>query len=220
MKKIFATAVALALVAGALSAPALAGKKKKKPAPAPQPVPVTLFFHGSEPVGEAEIANNFSTGAFLPMDTTEPEGSSSKSFPIVDGVVTPNEACSGSPVFPSWTTALTGRLTGDVKVVFNTVASAGSVDIELFVDAGPLSCNETYVEPVGETTVDLPAGAGTVEAVIEGVDAPVAGVLTVMVNPRNLDAPATGRILYDSATDAARVELMCTPNAGATACTE
>lgn len=218
MKKIFATAVVLALVAGALSAPALAGKKKKKPVP--QPVPVTLFFHGTETAGEADIANNFPTGGMLPMDTTEPAGTSSKSFPIIDAVVTPNESCSGSPLFPSWTTSLSGRVTGDVKVVFNTVASAGTVDVELFVDAGPLSCNETYVEPVAETTVDLPPGAGTVEAVIEGVDVPVGGILTVMVNPKNLDAPAVGRVLYDSTTDPSRVELTCTPNAGATACTQ
>lgn len=218
MKKTFAVAVVLALIVGALSAPALAGKKKKKPVPLP--VPVTLFFHGSETAGEADIANNAPTGALLPMDTTEPSGTTSKSFPILDAVATPNESCSGSPLFPSWTTALSGRVTGDVKVVFNTIASAGTVDVELFVDAGPLSCNDTYIEPVAETTVDLPPGTGTVEAVIQGVDFPVGAVLTVMVNPKNLDAPAAGRILYDSSTDASHIELTCTPNAGATACTQ
>ena len=219
MKRIFATAVVLALIVGALGAPALAGKKKKEPVPpAPQPIPVTLFFHGTEAVGEADIVNNFPTGATQPMDTTEPSGSS-KSFPILDGIATPNESCSGSPLFPSWTAQLAGQVKGDVKVTFNTIASVGSVDVELFVDAGPLSCNDTYIEPVGEATVDLPPGTGTVEAVISGLDIPVGGLLTVMINPRNLDAPAAGRILYDSPTDAARVELMCTPNAGATTCT-
>lgn len=217
MKKILATSVALVLVAGALSAPALAGKKKKKPAP----VPVTLFFHGTEPVGEADIVNNLASGgAMQPMNTTEPTGSPSKSFPILDAVATPNESCSGSPLFPSWTGSFSGRVTGDVKVTFNTIASAGSVDVELFVDAGPLSCNDTYVPPAAETTVDLPTGTGTVEAVLEGVDVPVGGILTVMINPRNLDAPAAGRILYDSATDASRVELTCIPNKGATTCTQ
>lgn len=216
MKKTFSAALALALVVGALSVPAMAGKKKKKPVP--QPVPVTLFFHGTETAGEADVANNAPTGSLLPMDTTEPTGSPSKSFPILDAVVTPNESCSGSPLFPSWSGQIAGQVQGDVKVVFNTVGSAGSVDVELFVDAGPLSCNDTYIEPVAETTVDLPAGSGTVEAVIEGVDFPVGGILTVMVNPRNLDAPAAGRILYDSAADNSRVELMCIPAVGAASC--
>ncbi|HYO61813.1 MAG TPA: hypothetical protein VEU29_07930 [Actinomycetota bacterium] len=217
MKKIFATTVALALVAGALSAPALAGKKKK--APKPVPVPVTLYFHGTETAGEVDAVNNLTAGgAMLPMNSTEPTGSPSKSFPILDGVVTPNEACSGSSLFPSWTGTLSGRVVGDVKVTFNTIASAGNVDVELFVDAGPLSCNETYVEPVAETTIDLPNGTGTAEAVIEGVDIPVGGIVTVMINPRNLDAPAAGRILYDSAADPSRIELTCIPAAGAKSC--
>ena len=219
MKKFLVTAVVLALIVGALSAPALAGKKKKKPVPAPQPVPVSLYFHGTEAAGEADIANNAQTGAILPMDTTEPTGSPSKSFPILDAVATPNEACSGSPLFPSWQGALTGRVKGDVTVTFNTAGSAGSVDVELFVDAGPLSCNDTYIEPAAEVTVDLPPGTGTVEAVIPGADFPVGSILTVMINPRNLDAPAAGRILYDSPTDASRVELTCIPAAGATTCT-
>ena len=215
MKKLLATSVALVLVAGAMSAPAVAGKKKKA-----KPVPVTLFFHGTEPVGEVDAVNNLTSGGNMqPMNTTEPTGSPSKSFPIYDAVATPNESCSGSSLFPSWTGSFSGRVTGDVKVTFNTIASAGNVDVELFVDAGPLSCNDTYVEPVAETTVDLPPGTGTVEAVLEGVNVPVGGILTVMINPRNLDAPAAGRILYDSATDASRVELMCIPNAGSKACT-
>ncbi|HEX2296409.1 MAG TPA: hypothetical protein VHN37_14015 [Actinomycetota bacterium] len=213
MKKILATAVVLVLVVGALTAPALAGKKNNK-----KPVPVTLYFHGSEAVGEVDMVNNLPTAALLRMDATEPSGSQSKSFPILDAVATPNEACSGSPLFPSWSGAFAGRVKGDVKVTFNTIASAGTVDVELFVDAGPLSCNDTYVEPVAEATVNLPAGTGTVEAVMEGVNFPVGGILTVMVNPKNLDAPAVGRVLYDSATDNARIELTCIPNAGATTC--
>lgn len=218
MKKILATSVALVLVAGALGAPAVAGKKKKKPA-APQPVPTTLFFHGSETAGEADIVNNFPTGSMLSMDATEPEGGQSKSFPILDAVVTPNEACSGSPLFPSWAATMSGQVTGDVKVTFSTIASAGNVDVELFVDAPPLSCNDTYIEPAAETTVDLPVGGGTVEAVLQGVDVPVGGILTIMVNPRNRDAPAVGRILYDSTADPSKVEFLCTPAAGKTSCT-
>ena len=213
MKKILATAVVLALVVGALSAPALAAKKNKKI------LPVTLFFHGAEILGEADMSNNLPTGAVMPMDTTEPTGTQSKSFPILDAVATPNESCSGSPLFPSWRGLLSGRVTGDVKVVFNTIASAGTVDVELFADAGSVACNETYIEPVAETTIDLPPGTGTVEAVLEGVDFEVVGTLTVMVNPRNLDAPAVGRVLYDSPADASRIELKCTPAKGAKACT-
>ena len=218
MRKSLAIAVVLALVVGAMSVPASAGKKKKKKKATS--VPVTLFLHGSETLGEVDMGNNISAGGtLLPMDITEPTGTSSKSFPILDLVATPNEACSGSPLFPSWSGNMIGRVTGDVKVVFNTIASAGSVDVELFADAGPLACNETYIEPAAEVTVDLPAGAGTVEAVIEGVDFEVLRNLVVMINPRNLDAPAVGRVLYDSETDASRVELVCTPASGATSCT-
>ena len=215
MRKIFAAAVVLALIGGALSAPALAGKKKKA-----KPVAVSMFFHGSETLGELDASNNLQGGGLLmPMDPTEPTESQSKSFPILDLVVTPNEACSGSSLFPSWVGHMSGRVTGDVKVVFNTIASAGSVDIELFADAAPLSCNETYIEPIAETTVELPVGGGTVEAVIEGVDFEVIGSMNLMINPRNLDAPAFGRVLYDSTTDASGIEFLCTPAAGAKSCT-
>ena len=216
MKKFFAITVVLALVVGAMTVPASAGKKKKKAAP----VAVTMFLHGTETFGEIDMVNNIGAGGtLLPMDPTEPTGSPSKSFPILDLIATPNEACSGSPLFPSWTGNLIGQVTGDVKVVFNTIASAGSVDVELFADAGPLACNETYIEPAAEVTVDLPPGSGTVEAVIKGVNFELLRNLVVMINPRNLDAPAAGRILYDSTTDASRIELVCTPAAGATACT-
>jgi hypothetical protein len=218
MKKSFAIAVAFALVVGAMSVPASAGKKKKKKKAAP--VTVTLFFHGTETLGEADMVNNIEAGGtVLPMDATEPTNAQFKSFPILDLVATPNEACSGSPLFPSWTGKLVGRVTGDVKVVFNTIGSAGTVDVELFADAGPLSCNETYIEPVGETTVDLPLGTGTVEAVIEGVDFELLSNLVVMINPKNLDAPAVGRVLYDSTPDDSHVELVCTPAARAKTCT-
>lgn len=216
MRKILAAAVVLSLIVGALGAPALAGKKKKKAAP----VPVTMYFHGNEPLGELDMANNATSGALLPMDTTEPAGGQSKSTPILDAVATPNPNCSGSPILPSWSGAMTGRVTGDVKVVFNTIASAGNVDIELFVDAGPFSCNDAYIDPVAETTIDLPPGAGTVEAVIEGVNFEVGGILIVMVNPKILDPPVVGRILYDSPADASHVEFICTPAAGATTCTQ
>jgi hypothetical protein len=219
MRKTLATALVLSLVVGALGVPALAAKKKKKKPPAP--VAVNLFFHGTETLGEVDAVNNVQAGgSLMPMDTTEPTEAQPKSFPFLDLVATPNESCSGSPLFPSWRGALSGRVTGDVKVVFNTIASAGSVDVELFADVGPLQCNETYIAPVAETTVDLPPGAGTVEAVIKGVDLKVLGVLVVMINPRNLDAPAVGRVLYDSTSDPSGIELMCVPNAGATACTE
>ena len=215
MKKILVTAVVLALVAGALSATASAGKKKKA-----KPVPVTMFFHGTETLGEIDAVNNLSAGGqVLPMDTTEPTATPSKSFPIIDLIATPNEACSGSSILPSWAGNMSGRVTGDVTVTFNTIGSAGTVDIELFADAGPLSCNDTYIDPAAETTIDLPPGSGTVEAVIEGVDFEVIGRLVVMVNHKMLDAPAMGRVLYDSPTDDARIEFTCTPAAGATACT-
>lgn len=217
MKKALVTALVLALVAGAMSVPASAGKKKKRKA---KPVPVTMFFHGTETFGEIDAVNNLGAGGtLLAMDTEEPTGTPSKSFPILDLIATPNEACSGSSLFPSWSGLMTGRVKGDVKVVFNTIASVGSVDVELFADAGPLSCNDSYLDPVGEVTVDLPPGAGTVEAVIEGVDVAIMANLVVMINPRNLDAPATGRVMYDSSADASHIEFVCTPNVGATSCT-
>lgn len=214
MKKIIAAAAVLGLVVGALGVPASAAKKK------PKPTPITMFFHGAEPIGEIDMANNLAAGGtVMAMDTEEPTGSPSKSFPFNDFIATPNEKCSGSPLFPSWSGNLAGRVTGDIKVVFNTIASAGTVDVELFADAGPLSCNDTYIPPAAEVTVDLPPGSGTVEAVIEGVDFVLLRNLVIMINPKNLDVPAAGRVLYDSGSDASRVELMCTPAAGAASCT-
>lgn len=223
MRKPLVIALTAGLVATSLATPAIAGKKKKPKTAAP--VATTLYLHGNEVVGEVENYALIASGTFMSMDKNEPTGSEPKSKFFTNYVLGPNTECAGNDFYPVWVGDLSGTVTGDVKVTFNSIASpGGAVDVRIWPDvASQLCTNETlgvfdYPEPAGETRVNLPAGPGVVEAVIEGVNFQAGSKLMLQLTP-DPATPFVGRALYDSTSYVSKIEFNCIPASGASACT-
>lgn len=215
MKRFLVLSLALGLVFGSI---ATADAKKKKA----KPIPATFYFHGTEMLGEVDMANNFGVG-YNKMDTTEPSGPAPKSMGLVDYVVGPNSDCAGNYLYPVWTGQLAGRIVGELKVTFHSVAAPRSVDVRIWPDIMSQACagndlaEGTYPAPVLEQSVDLPAGPGVTEVVFENVNFQVMGSMMVQITPP-AGEPLPGRILYDSADYASSVEFTCIPSKGSKTC--
>lgn len=213
MKRSVILALTLGLFVGSV-ATADAAKRKKKP------VPVQFFFHGTEAVGEIDMVNNLSAFSYNKMDTTEPAADPApKSMSWVDYVVGPNSNCAGNYLYPVWTGALTGRVVGDIKVVFHTVSAPRTVDVRVWPDIMSQACEGnglaegTYPVPAAEKSVTLPAGPGMVEVVLEDVNFEAAGSIMIQITPP-AGEPLPGRVLYDSADYASSMQFSCIPTQG------
>jgi hypothetical protein len=226
MKKLFGLIAAGVFVAS-IAAPASAGKAK--------PDKTTLYLHGTEQIGETE---SFSAVAdtLLPMDAKKPAGTDIKSKMITNYGVGPNTQCAGNNLFPVWSGKVTGHIKGDIKFTFNTVGTPGQVEVRVWPDVyssmcdseNPAATASDYPDPAGAVTVDLPAGPGTTEAVIKGVDFDAIGSLVVQISPIvAVDIPSPGgsvlapfhsRILYDTADYASALEFTCVPVKGSKSC--
>src|SRR5687767_9858420 len=108
MRRVISMCLVFGLMFGAIAS-AEAAKKK--------PVPVTFYFHGTETVGEIDLANNFGT-AYLKMDPTEPAEPAPRSRPFTTWVGDPQmwNDCAGHTLLPVWTGSLSGKVVGDIKV--------------------------------------------------------------------------------------------------------
>lgn len=207
MKRTLVLFLALGLVFGAIST---AEAKKAKP------VKTTLYLHGTEMLGEVDMANNFGVG-YNKMDPTAPDGLAPKSWGISAWAGTPWNDCAGMFILPVWTSPLVGRVKGDLKVSLYSVNGPSSVQIQIWPDVGSQTCatndlaEGTYVEPAAQATVDLAVGAGLTEVVIEDVDFKALGSLMLQIRPTG---PFPGRLLYDGADFASSIEFMCTPKSG------
>lgn len=230
MKRIYVLLMIVGLIVGSVTT-AEAGKKK------PKPVATALYLHGATVVGENDSFFLYNE-AFLPMDKTEPAGSEPKSRWITNYLVGPNTQCAGNNLFPVWSGALSGQIKGDVKLTLNTIGTPGDVVVRIWPDIpiGASLCDSdtpptptrNYIEPAGEAVVSLPAGAGTVEAVMEDVDLTAIGSVVIQISPViAVDIPSPGgsvlnpfmsRILYDTPDFASVLEFSCIPASG-TACT-
>lgn len=216
MRKSLVLAVAVGVLAGALVGPAMAAKK-------PKPVATTLYFHGSEAIGETESFSIVAPG-YLPMDSTAPDSSEPKSKQLTNYTVGPNTQCAGNELFPVWLGDLTGTVVGDVKVTFHHVSTPTEVDVRIWPDvAGQLCTNETlgvhdYPEPVGEIRVTLAPGPGSTEAVMEGLKFKASSKLMVQLTPV-IDAPSFGRVLYDAEGFDSKIQFNCIPPKGQKSCT-
>lgn len=215
MKKFLTILLTVGLVASAFVAPATAAKKKKA-----KPVATTLYLHGNEVIGEVENYPFVATGSYFKMDPTEPTAAEPKSKQFTNYVAGPNDLCAGNDFYPVWVGSIAGQVKGDVKVTFHTVATpGGKVDVRIWPDVASQMCtNETlgaadYPEPAGALTVDIPAGAGVVEAVIKGVDFKAVGGLMLQLTPVN-ESPFLGRALYDSTSYVSKIEFQCIPASG------
>lgn len=209
MKRIITVALLAGLIAGSLAAMPAHAKKKKKA----KPVATTLYMHGNLPFGELEFPDTIN-GVFMPMDKNEPGGGAPKSMGLTNYAGGPNTQCAGNGLFPLWVGDLSGKIVGDIKVTMHTITGpASQVEVRVWPDISALACNDSYPEPAGQVTVDLPAGHGETEAVIEGVKFPAASRLMIQISPV-LPGPTQGRILYDSADMATQISFGCIPSSG------
>lgn len=204
-KKLLVAALLAGLLTANLAAPVEAAKKKKV-----KPVATTLFMEGDAKFGEEDQLAN---GTYLKLQATE--GSGEKSAGVPNYVGGPNTKCAGNSLVPVFVGGLVGRVVGDMKVTFKMNSTpASKVEVRVWPDLAAQACNESYVEPAGAVIVDAPAGQGTVEAVIEGLDFESIGGLMIQVTPVRAAPPSYGRVLYGTADS--KVEFSCIPTSGKT----
>jgi hypothetical protein len=213
MRRVIVVVLAIGLLAGALVAPADAGKKNRKnKKKAPKPVATTLFMDGDSQFGEEDQLGN---DTFLKLVKEEP--SSEKSHGIPNYVGGPNTNCAGNSLMPVFIGEVSGRIVGDMKVTFNAFSQGGNLEVRVWPDVAAQACNDSYIEPAGAVQVPLPAGEGTVEATIEGLDFEAASVIMIQLTPVIGAPPYYARAFYGTADS--KVEFNCLPPAKAKACT-
>jgi hypothetical protein len=204
-KKLLITALVAGLLTANLAAPVEAAKKKKV-----KPVATTLFMEGSSNFGEEDQLAN---GTYLKLQTAE--GSGQKSAGVPNYVGGPNTTCAGNSLVPVFVGSLAGKVVGDMKVTFDAAATPGAkVEVRVWPDLAAQACNESYIAPAGSAIVDLPAGQGTVEAVIEDLDFEAIGGLMIQVTPVIGAPPSYSRVFYGTADS--KVEFSCIPASGKT----
>lgn len=203
----------------------------------PPPPPVqhisgwaTFYLHGQSPVDETNSIP-IASSTYETMDTTAPTGSTPDSHEITSYVAGPNTDCAGNNFFPIWMGKLHGRITGPVTVTIDTVSSpAASVEVQLFSDVDGQACGGGVTGsggsapiPIGEATIALPPGPGTVAVTFKNVNALVDHSLMLQVlptnsGPNNTVEPMVARALYNATGYASSMKLYCRPNRGTTSC--
>ena len=217
MKKALVSALILGLLAGALALPADAKKKAK-------PVATSLYFHGTQEVGEAELPDTWASQAWMGMDSTKPDAGTPKSMFVTNYFAGPNTACSGNGLVPTWKGPLAGTVKGKLTLTLHTIGSpAAKLQADIFPD-GTGGCDSTvgstgFVPPVASAQVDVPPGPGVTEITFPKVNFKAVGSLVVMFSIPGAPAnPYQVRILYDGAGYESGLTFSCTPATG-TACT-
>ena len=204
-RKTIAMIVLVGLVASVGAVPASAKKKKAKP------VATTLFMEGTSQFGEEDQSP--ASGGYLKLQSAEGSGEKSMGIPNYTGG--PNTNCAGNSLMPVFVGPTAGRIVGDMKVSFPAMSSpASAVEIRVWPDVAAQACNEAYIEPAGSVQVDMPAGQGTVEATIEGLNFTAVGGIMVQITPVIGGAPSYGRAFYGTADS--KVEFSCIPASGKT----
>jgi len=202
-KKVLTLCLTAGLVAGMLALPAEAKKKK------PKPVASTLYLEGVSNFGEEDQTG---TGTYLKLQNAA--GSGEKSMGFFNGVASPNTKCAGNSLMPVFVGSVSGQIVGDMKISFNTLGTPGKAQVRVWPDVAGQACNDAYIEPAASVDVDLPAGKGLVEAVLEDVNFQAGSLMMVQVTPI-LGAPAYySRVLYG--TEDSKVEFSCIPASGKT----
>lgn len=212
MRRMVSVLLVLGLVFGAVASAEAKKKKKKKAAP------VTFFFHGTETVGEIDLASNFG-GGYLKMDTVEPSEPAPRSRPFTTWTGDPQmwNDCAASALLPVWMGALSGKVVGEMKVTLHTLSAPKAVTIQVWPDVASQTCASNsfgegdYPTPAAEATVDLPPGPGESKIVLKKVKFDVENILTLQILPHG---PAPGRVLYDAADFSSQIEFSCIPKSG------
>jgi len=208
MKRFIGIFLVLGLIAGSVATAEAARKK---------PVKTTLYMHGTQPTGEAQLVDFVQSVQGMTMTATEPSVGAPKSQFF--GHPAGNEECAGNPFYPSWDGRLTGTIVGDLKVTVHFISPPASFSARLWEDVPFSSCTssntgaDAFVPPVSETTVEVPAGANEVAFNFENVKIAVLANLVVQMHTTT---PSPGRLLYDSPEFATRIEFKCIPKNGKT----
>ena len=216
MKRLVSVLLGLGLVAGSLASPAAAAAR-------PKPVATTLYMHGEFPVADMTQWLSGVTGTpHRTMDTTEPAAGApdSQSFSFAAG----NLECAGNDLFPSWEGKVSGKLASDLKLTAHFLSAPASVTARVWIDVPFGSCTSSntgatdFQPPVAEVTVDVPAGSNEVMIELPGLKGKkVAYSMIVQLHQTSPAKP--GRVLYDSADYATRVEFSCIPASGTSCAT-
>lgn len=190
----------------------------------------TLYLDGTQQVGELETPDTFLT-AYRRMTAEAPTGSDAKSVQVVNYLRGPNTKCSGNGLVPTWEAAMDGTLSGPVTVTLNTAGiPASTMQVRLFADAGMNACNDAFIPPIADKTVNVATGQAETVVTFENVSAPVTTNLVLMLNApeTNVKVPeqpspaqpfAHTRVFFDAASAASRIQFGCTPTlATATTC--
>lgn len=203
-RRLIVLAVLSALVAAMVAFPAEAAKKKK-------PVKTTMYMHGTTPLGEADgLAWLGDDTYIMKMDGTEPAGPPKSMAWHAQSVMIWNTECTGLPVgFPTWIGNVNGQIVGDVTVTLYGMGPAESITARLWTDVSPFTCNDAYVPPLSEVQVE--SKDGEFEVVFENIKATaMSHVLVEFLGP----TPSFGRVEYDDAGVASKIEFGCIPASG------
>ena len=210
MKKALTIALITGLVAGALAVGPAQAKKAKAQS-------VTFYLHGTETIGEIDIANNFAVG-YSKMDTAKPKDPVPKSVTGLFWKEHWND-CAGMYGLPAWTGNVSGQITGDMKLSLHTInRPAGAIEVEIWPDVSTMMCADndfsegSYPDPVASATVNLPPGHDATTVVFKNVNFKAVGSLLVQIT--SVGGPASTRILYDSPEFASSLKFSCIPTKG------
>ena len=214
MKKSIVTVLALGLVVASLGAPAGAAKKKKKAA---KPVATTLYFHGAQTVGEAELPDRVPAFAAFPMDKNKPAAGQPKSVFVTNLVVSPNTNCDGNVILPWWKGNLAGTVVGDLKVTIHNASTPAKLVVDVLAD--PTNTCDDFQTPDDESpppaatqTVDV-LGPGATVVTFKKLRFKTLASLGVQLSIPTGN-PGQVRALYDSADYASNVSFKCIPSRG------
>lgn len=204
-RKLVSIALLGVMVVAGLTAPATAGKRKK-------PVPTTLYLHGPSALGEVDGVTWLSDGTIAAMDPTAPTDPAPKSWSYVQP--TANRSCTGFPLaWPYWRGTLAGQIVGDMKITLHFLSPPASATVRIWTDTPEFLCDDAYVTPIVETTVDIPAGSSKVEVVVPGVKATAGAMISMTVWDGT--AARQGRVVYDAVGYDSKIEFGCIPASGA-----
>jgi hypothetical protein len=209
---------AVALLASGLGHDAMAAAKKKA---APKPVTMTWYLHGDSGNGNADLFQ--ADSPYLAMDATAPTGTSAKEMLFFGAVASPNSACTGGPLLPSWTGAASGMLQGKVDVTFFARSTPGNAIVRIFnvADGG---CNDAYTPPLAEATVALPASPTAAEVKVSlALPKPqkLSGAFTLQIvegTTSGFEGPQVSGVSYDSTATPSKITFSCLPKTGKKAC--
>lgn len=216
MKRTVTALLGLCVLGGLLVPPAAAKKAA--------PVATTLYMHGNFPVGDfVEFVNGVQNTTNMKMDPTEPAAGAPKSMSF--SLPVGNAQCAGNHLFPAWSGDVTGKLASDVTMKAHFASAPAKVTARIWLDVPFGSCTSStagtsdFRDPVAQVEVDIPAGHNEVEIVFPGLKGKTVGSIMVVQLHTN-SVSQQGRVLYDSADMATRLEFSCIPAKGSTACAE